>query len=188
VESVDGLFAADEYITFFENGVSNVDWLELHNGSFLNANTNAPNFAYFGIQSVHLLAEAGDELVSTTTGESDVRIHAAVQADGSVAVMILNMNTSSRSVDVSIAGGTVSEDGVLYQTNGDTALSMTSVSGLGNSFSTTIPARNLQRDCRRRRLLGLARQLRWRDANQPRSGQLRADRRGRLRLLEGSLR
>ena len=32
VETVDGLFAADEYITFFENGVSNVDWLELHGG------------------------------------------------------------------------------------------------------------------------------------------------------------
>lgn len=143
-ETVDGLFAADEYITFFENGVSNVDYLELHNGQFLQESSNDPNFAYFGIQSVHLLAEAGDELVSTTTSESDVRIHAAVQADGSVAVMVLNTNTSSRTVNVSITGDTLAEDGVMYQTDGDTPLSMTSVSGLGNSFSTTIGARNLQ--------------------------------------------
>ena len=75
-QTSDGLFAADEYATFFENGVSNVDWLELHNGSFLAETPTTPNFAYWGIQSVHLLAEAGDELVSTTTTESDVRIHA----------------------------------------------------------------------------------------------------------------
>lgn len=144
VESVDGLFAADEYITFFENGISNVDWLELHGGSFL-TDANAPNFAYWGVQSVHLLADVGDELVTTTTTESDVRIHASQRADGSVAVMVLNMNSSgTRTVDVSINGSTLSEGGLLYQTNGDTALSMTSVNNLGNSFSTSIAARTLQ--------------------------------------------
>jgi hypothetical protein len=143
-EAVDGLFAADEYVTFFEHGVSNVDWLELHGGSFL-TDANAPNFAYWGVQSVHLLAEVGDELVATATTESDVRIHASQRADGSVAVMVLNMNSSgTRTVDVSINGGTLSEDGLLYQTNGDTALSLTSVNNLGNSFSTTIAARTLQ--------------------------------------------
>ena len=143
-EAVDGLFAADEYITFFEQGVSNVDWLELHGGSFL-TDANAPNFAYWGVQSVHLLASVGDELVSTSTTESDVRIHASERADGSVAVMVLNMNSSgTRTVDVSISGSTLSEDGLMYQTNGDTALSMTSIGNLGNSFSTSIAARTLQ--------------------------------------------
>jgi hypothetical protein len=143
VPAVDGLFAADEYATFFENGVSNVDWLELHS-SFLDGN-NDPDFAYFGIQSVHLLApEVGDEFLSTTTSEDDVRIHAALQADGSVAVMVLNMNDSSRTVNVSVTGGTLAEDGVMYETNGDAALTVTSLSGLGNSFSTSINARTLQ--------------------------------------------
>jgi hypothetical protein len=141
-QAVDGLFAADEYVTFFENGVSNVDWLELHNGSFLSESSNTPNFAYWGIQSVHLLADVGDELVSTTTTESDVRIHSARRADGSVAVMVLNMNTSSRTVNVSINGDTLISDGVRYQTNGDTALSMTNLSSLGNTFSTSIAARS----------------------------------------------
>jgi hypothetical protein len=143
-EAVDGLFAADEYITFLEHGVSNVDWLELHGGSFLLDN-NTPNFAYWGVQSVHLLAGVGDELVSTTTSESDVRIHASQRADGSVAVMVLNMNSSgTRTVNVSINGSLLSEDGLMYQTNGDTALSMTGVGNLGNSFSTSIEARTLQ--------------------------------------------
>ena len=45
IQRSDGLFAADEYATSCDNGVSNVDWLELHNGSFLTDGTNAPNFA-----------------------------------------------------------------------------------------------------------------------------------------------
>ncbi len=143
VPAVDGLFAADEYATFFENGVSNVDWLELHS-SFLDGN-NSPDFAYFGIQAVHLLAETGDELVATATSESDVRIHAAVQADGSVAVMVLNMNTSgTRTVNIAINGSTLSEDGLMYQTDGDSPLWPADVSNLGNSFSTYIAARTLQ--------------------------------------------
>lgn len=139
----DGLFAADAYATFLDNGVSNVDWLELHGGSFL-SDSNAPNFAYWGIQSVHDLAEAGDELVSTATTESNVRIHASRRSDGSIAVMILNMNTSSRTVNVSINGATLSVDGVRYQTDGDTALSSTILNNLGNFFSTSIAARTLQ--------------------------------------------
>jgi hypothetical protein len=142
-EAVDGLFAADEYITFFENGVSNVDWLELHGGSFLEDN-NQPDYAYWGVQSVHLLAEPGDDLLATTTSESDVRIHASKRADGSVAVMVINMNTSARTVDVSIDGDSLSDIGVRYQTNGDTALASDLLGDLGNSFSTSIAARTLQ--------------------------------------------
>jgi hypothetical protein len=143
-EAADGLFAADAYITFFEHGVSNVDWLELHGGSFLEDN-NEPDFGYWGVQSVHLLAGVGDELLSTSTTESDVRIHAAQRADGSVAVMVLNMNTSgTRTVNVSINGGQLSDDGIMYQTNGDSPLWPSDVSGLGNSFSTSIAARTLQ--------------------------------------------
>lgn len=145
-QTSDGLFAADAYVTFFENGVSNVDWLELHAGnSFLAENTNTPNFAFWGVQSVNKLADVGDALVPTTTSESDVRIHAAVQDDGTVGVMVLNMNTSgSRTVDVTINGAQLLADGVRWQTNGDTALAQTALSTLGNSFQTTIAAQTLQ--------------------------------------------
>jgi hypothetical protein len=142
-ESSDGLFAADAYATFLDNGVSNVDWLELYGGSFLN-DSNTPNFAYWGIQSVHELAKIGDELLATTTSNANVRIHAAKQADGNVAVMVLNMINSAQTVNISINGDTLLADGVRYQTNGDAALALANLSGLGNSFSTSIPARSLQ--------------------------------------------
>jgi hypothetical protein len=58
--------------------------------------------------------------------------------------MILNMNTASRTVNVSINGATLSEDGLRYQTDGDTALSSIILNNLGNSFSTSIAARTLQ--------------------------------------------
>jgi hypothetical protein len=143
----DGLFAADAYATFMDHGVSNVDWLELHNGSFLSESANAPNFAYWGIQAVHLLAQPGDDLASTTTTEATVRVHAAVQSDGSVAIILLNMNPTSggsRSVNVSINGTALSSSGVHYQSDGDSPMAMTSMTTLGNSFSTTIAGRTLQ--------------------------------------------
>jgi hypothetical protein len=143
----DGLFAADAYATFMDNGVSNVDWLELHNGSFLSEAANAPNFAYWGVQSVHLMAKPGDDLASTTTTDANVRVHAAVQPNGAVAVMIINMNATSggtRTVSVSINGGTLSNNGVQYQTDGDSALVMSSLATLGNSFTTNIAGRTLQ--------------------------------------------
>lgn len=142
-QNSDGLFAADEYATFLDNGVSNVDWLELYGGSFLN-DSNVPNFAYWGVQSVHQLAKPGDQLVATTTTNANVRIHASKQADGKVAVMIINMDSSSRTVNVSINGDALSADGVRYQTNGDTALALTNLSNLGNSFATSIAGRTLQ--------------------------------------------
>jgi hypothetical protein len=58
--------------------------------------------------------------------------------------MVLNMNTSTRTLNVSINGATLSEDGVRYQTDGDTALSSLVFNNLGNSFSTSIAGRTLQ--------------------------------------------
>jgi len=53
------------------------DYLELHNNQFMAEYTNAPNFAYYGIQSVHRLAEPGDRLVAATSADPLVRVHAA---------------------------------------------------------------------------------------------------------------
>jgi len=140
--AIDGLFAADEYVTFFENGVSNVDWFELHS-SFLTEG-NSPDFAYYGIQAAHLLAKVGDEFVSTSTSEDDVRIHASRRADGSVGVMVLNMNATERVVAVSINGSTLSSEGTRYDTTGDSPLWPSELSDLGNDFTTTISGRSLQ--------------------------------------------
>ncbi len=142
-ERADGLFAADMYATFLENGVTNVDWLELHSGSFL-SDSNTPNFAYFGIQSVSKMEKPGDDIVAASSDDNGIRAHAALQADGTVAVMIINTNTSGNAtVNVSITGDTLTANGTRFSTNGDSTLSPSSVSGLGNNFSVSIPFRTI---------------------------------------------
>jgi autotransporter-associated beta strand protein len=142
-ERVDGLFAADMYATFLENGVTNVDWLELHSGSFL-SDTNVANYAYFGIQSVSKMQKPGDDLVAASSNDNGIRAHAALQADGTMAVMVINTNTSgSTTVNVSITGDTLTTNGTLFSTNGDSALTQTAVSGVGNNFSVSVPYRSI---------------------------------------------
>jgi autotransporter-associated beta strand protein len=142
-ERVDGIFAADMYSTFLENGVTNVDWLELHSGSFL-TDSNTPNFAYFGIQSVSKMVKPGDDIVAASSNNNGIRAHAALQADGTMAVMIVNTNSSgSSTVNISIIGDTLKTTGVRYATDGDSALIQSSVSGVGNSFSVSVPYQSI---------------------------------------------
>jgi hypothetical protein len=96
------------------------------------------------MKSVSLLADAGDKLLATTTSESDVRIHAALEDDGTVAVLVLNMNNSSRTVDVTINGGQLSEFGLVFESDGDSPLPRSAREDLGNWFSTNIAGRTLQ--------------------------------------------
>jgi autotransporter-associated beta strand protein len=143
IERVDGLFAADMYASFLENGVTNIDWLELHSGSFL-TDTNTPNYAYFGIQSVSKMQKPGDDIVAASSNDNGIRAHAALQADGTMAVMVINTNTSgSSTVNVSITGDALKTSGVRYTTDGDSASTQSSVSGVGNSFSVSVPYRSI---------------------------------------------
>lgn len=99
-----GLFAADAYVTFIEQGASNIDWLELHNGSFLSEASAALGRAYHGIQLAHIFATPGDELLQT---ESDLPAaliaHAARRDDGRLAVMLLNADPG-RDAQVTVDG------------------------------------------------------------------------------------
>lgn len=47
-------------------------------------------------------------------------------------------------MNVEIDGDPLAEDGLRYETNGDTALALANLSSLGNAFSTAIAARTLQ--------------------------------------------
>jgi len=85
-----GLFSADAYLSLMEQGFVNVDWLELHNGSFLAEFTEVKGPAYNGIQMAHHLAGPGDSLVSATSDQTVVVAHAAQRADGTLAVLLMN--------------------------------------------------------------------------------------------------
>jgi len=85
-----GLFAADAYLSFLAEGAVNVDWLELHNGTFLSESSSAKGPAYYGISLAHLLAAEGDTLVATTTMQGSIVTHAALRADGSLGILVVN--------------------------------------------------------------------------------------------------
>jgi alpha-L-arabinofuranosidase len=100
-DSVMGLFAADAYLSFIRHGATNVDWLELHNGTFLSERFE-PGSAYYGIQLAHATAGPGEALVRAESSRPlDIVAHAGVRDDDSVAVLLIN-TSSHRVTEVTI--------------------------------------------------------------------------------------
>ncbi|WP_211591852.1 cellulose binding domain-containing protein [Microbispora sp. H10836] len=111
-----GLFAADAYLTALENGVFTVDWFDTHNAlekvgtidgetdyqdiGFLSLGQcadgvcepplNTPFPAYHGIEILQTAAGPGDSLVRAGSSRPKVAVHAVRQADGDLAVVMIN--------------------------------------------------------------------------------------------------
>jgi hypothetical protein len=107
-----GLFAADSYANFMEQGALNVDWLELHSGSYLTS-TDVPAWGYHGQQMASYLANGGDAMVQATVQATPpaafagglFQAHASKHADGSVALMLVNTSpTTAAAATVSVTG------------------------------------------------------------------------------------
>ena len=110
------LFAADMYTTWLENGVTNVDWWDQHNGpgtpstvdgaqdfgdgGMFSSGTNGsgvteppldtPFDSYYGVQMLSKLAAPGDRFVGASSGNALVRVHAVRTAAGALNVLIDN--------------------------------------------------------------------------------------------------
>ena len=69
------LFAADNYLTWLENGIVSVDYWYLHTDILENNQT--PAHAYYGAMMAHLLANVGDTFLVSTSALSGLRVHAA---------------------------------------------------------------------------------------------------------------
>jgi hypothetical protein len=138
-----GLFAAHEYLTSFESGIANVDWLELHS-SYLSS-SEAPQPAYYGIELAHLMAAPGDSMVQSTSTSSGIVVHAAQKANGQTAVFLLNTNAStSATVQVSVAGSAIAGTATEYSygtatTQTGAALAGSSIQVTGPSLMVTVP-------------------------------------------------
>jgi hypothetical protein len=115
------LFAADMYMSWLENGVTNVDWWDQHNGPgtpsvidgaqdygdggmFSSGTTGSgvteppldtPFASYYGVQTLTKLAAPGDQMVGTSSGNALVRVHGVRRADGSLSVLIDNEDPSN---------------------------------------------------------------------------------------------
>jgi hypothetical protein len=143
------LFAADNYMTWLENGIVNVDFQILHTDMLENNQT--PGHAYYGTMMAHLLANVGDTFLAATSSQSKLRVHSTQRQDGRIGVMLVNLSpTDTINATVNISGATLSGSGAQYQfgvtnyigTNDypSYAVSTNPASGLGNSFSISVPA------------------------------------------------
>lgn len=118
------LFAADSLATWFENGLANFDWWNLHNGLnqvrtgmyddqglFSNGSSvdghqeppvNAPFPAYWGIRLYSEFARPGDRLIRASCDNPALAVHGAIAPDGARrSVLVTNTGDTDIQVPVS---------------------------------------------------------------------------------------
>jgi len=161
--SPNGLFAPDEYLTWMENGAFNVDWWALHNGSGCSGLStvegateyedygmlasapcepalNTPFPAYYGTQMITKLGAPGDTLVKAASSSSLLSAHAVRQANGDVAVMLINKDPrNDATVSLSYSGFTPSGATPTVHSYLKNATSIGTAS-TGSATTQTVPA------------------------------------------------
>jgi hypothetical protein len=141
----DGLFAADAFALLIETGTISTDWNELHDGYFMD-DSSTPGPAFYGAQMLHIVAhDPGDELVSATSNNSILAVHAAHRRNGSLGLILINKDPNiPAEVKVSISGAALGSQGTRFdygppnfKVNGP--VTKTSFTSGGATFSVTIP-------------------------------------------------
>ncbi len=159
------LFAADMYMAWLENGVTNVDWWDQHNGSgtpsivngaqdygdfgMFSSGTNGsgvteppvdtPFAPYYGVQMLTKLAAPGDQMVGVTSGNTLVRTHAVRRADGSLSVLIDNEDPSNSYTANLTYNGFTPTGGPTVYTLANNGKTITSASQSSTSSVTVAP-------------------------------------------------
>lgn len=140
-----GLFAADAYLSLMESGAANIDWTDLHSGSFLDENSK-PGAAYFGLQMIHNLMNFNETLVTAASSHALLAVHASSHKNGSLSMMLINKDSkNSATVKVTVNGGKLAGPGMRFDYGrsnppGDKAVAGTQIDDVGNNFTVTVPA------------------------------------------------
>jgi hypothetical protein len=140
-----GLFAADAYASLAEDGAVNIDWLELHNSSFIGPTDETLQPAYFGIQMAHHLLNMRDSFVAATSSNSLLSAHASKRADGSVGLLLINKDPKdTATVRVRIEGAMLAATGMRFDWGKGapphgTEVQSAKMENAGNRFSLTVP-------------------------------------------------
>jgi hypothetical protein len=166
--SPSGLFAADDYLTFMENGAFTVDWWDMHNGTdcskittvdgatdyndggFLSSGAscepalNTPFPDYYGIAMVSKLGSPGDTLVHASSSNSLLLTHAVHRANGDVDVMLINDDpNNAAAVSLSYSGFTPSSSTPTVYSYAKNGTSITS-SATGSPSTQTVPPYSIE--------------------------------------------
>jgi len=155
------LFTLDDYLTWFENGASNVDFEDEHQGYIEDpgdgnepssgTDYTTPYGPWYGVSLSSTVARPGDNMVAVTSSNSLLRAHAVNRTDGKVGVVLVNDDPNNNtSVSVSVSNTTLSTSGTQYDFGNanfssgswtaNSGISEGSISGVGNSFTVTVPA------------------------------------------------
>jgi len=162
---VNAMFTADNMLSWMENGATSVDVWGLHNGPVWgNASgalfgsynygdygilsngqsgepaANTPFPTYYGMRMASLLGKAGDTLVATNSGNALLTTHAVKQANGSLALLLINKDRNNTiNANVALTGFTPSGTATVYSyTPSTSGVTSTNVSGQGTSFSLAL--------------------------------------------------
>jgi hypothetical protein len=155
------LFGADMYMTWLENGVANVDWWDEHNGIgtpstvdgaqdyddqgiFSNGSNGSgvtepavdtPFAPYYAIEMLSKLAAPGDTMVTSSSSQALLKVHAVRDTSGNLNLLIDNEDPSnSYTVSLTTSGFTPSGPPTVY-TLANNATSITSASGSATSVT-----------------------------------------------------
>lgn len=140
------MFLDDTYMTFLENGVANVDWWEVHDdlistgacatsGSPCDPAAETPFPPYYGLQMLAKLGKAGDTMVSSSSSQSLVAVHAVRQANGKLAVLLDNKDpNNSYTVSLGINGYSANATATIYS-YGENSTGIISSSGSATSVT-----------------------------------------------------
>ena len=171
VSLVNGLFIADNYATWLENGVANVDIWALHNGANYGNTSSSlygdatygdygifsggdspepaadtPFPSYYGLQMLTHVGAAGDEFVSAASNAALLRVHAVKQMDGNLALLLINQDpANSYAASVAVSGFTPASTATDYfygEASGSGGITSAS-STAGAAFTRTVPPYSL---------------------------------------------
>jgi hypothetical protein len=170
VSLVNASFLADSYMTWLEHGASNVSWWDLHNGIDTSGNNssslygtanygdegilangtcsaelceppaNIPFPPYYGMQMLTHLGVPGDQMVSASSRQSRVSVHAVRQTNGNLAMLLVNKDPStSYTLTVSLSGYNPASRATVYSYGMQSAsISSNSESGISHAFRQTL--------------------------------------------------
>jgi alpha-L-arabinofuranosidase len=135
-----GLFASDMYMTMLEHGVANIDYWEVHDDMLSSGTSGEPAAQtpfppYYGLQMLTHLGNADDTMVSSSSNQNLVAVHAVKQANGNLAVLLVNKDPSnSYTVSLGLNGYSASSTATIYS-YGKNSTRITSSSGSATSVT-----------------------------------------------------
>ncbi|HZT42363.1 MAG TPA: hypothetical protein VFA07_09235 [Chthonomonadaceae bacterium] len=170
VSQVNALYLADDFMTWLENGATSAIWWDLHNGITLgNASSslfgstkygdygilssgecsgsicepaaNTPFRPYYGLKMLSYLGRPGDQMVSTTSSTGLIAAHAVKQANGRLALLLINKDRSnSYTVTVTLSGYTPASKSAAMYTYSKTGSSIAAATrtGISTKFNVAV--------------------------------------------------